>query len=257
MLSKNKIKLIQSLDQKKFRTEHKLFIVEGEKICNDLIASQFEAAKGLFEIAEIYYTLAWKQNHLEDLEDLNVSSEEITESELQKISLLKSPNGVLALVRIPEEEIPRYDDDLVLVLDGVRDPGNLGTILRTADWFGVSKLICSLDCVDVFNHKVVQATMGSIFRVNVFYYDLGIEISKIRKHHPLKPVYGATLEGENVYEMALPQDAILVVGSEANGISKKTKELLTKEIKIPRFGSGESLNVGPATAVLCSEFKRQ
>ena len=157
----------------------------------------------------------------------------------------------------PEEEIPRYDDDLVLVLDGVRDPGNLGTILRTADWFGVSKLICSLDCVDVFNHKVVQATMGSIFRVNVFYYDLGTEISKIRKYHPLKPVYGATLEGENVYEMALPQDAILVVGSEANGISKKTKELLTKEIKIPRFGSVESLNVGSATAVLCSEFKRR
>jgi len=256
MLSKNKIKLIRSLDQKKFRIEHKLFVVEGEKICNDLILNQFSQDKFKFEIVELYYTLTWKQNHLEDLEELNVNSQEITDSELQKISLLKSPNQVLALVRIPEEKIPSYDDALVLVLDGVRDPGNLGTIIRTADWFGITELICSNDCVDSFNPKVVQATMGSMFRVNILYYDLETAISKIRKHHPLKPVYGATLDGENVYNMALPQDAILVVGNEAKGISEKTKELLTKEIKIPRFGSGESLNVGTATAVLCSEFKR-
>lgn len=256
MLSKNKIKLIRSLDQKKLRTEHKLFVVEGEKICNDLILSQFSEREDKFEIVDLYYTLSWKQNHLDDLEELNVNSEEITESELQKISQLKSPNQVLAVVRIPEERIPMYDDKLVLVLDGVRDPGNLGTIIRTADWFGITELICSKDCVDSFNSKVVQATMGSMFRVNILYYDLEQAISKIRKHHPLKPVYGATLDGENVYNMSLPQDAILVVGNEAKGISEKTKELLTKEIKIPRFGAGESLNVGTATSVLCSEFKR-
>ncbi|MBD79760.1 MAG: RNA methyltransferase [Crocinitomicaceae bacterium] len=257
MLSKNKIKLIKSLDQKKYRTEHNLFVVEGEKLCNELIHSQFVVGEKPFEIAELFYTLSWKQKHLEDLEELNVTSTEVTESELQKVSQLKTSNQVLALVKIPQKKIPRYDDDLVLVLDGVRDPGNMGTIMRTADWFGIKELICSADCVDAFNSKVVQATMGSLFRINVLYYDLEVAISKIRKHHPLKPVYGATLDGENVYNMSLPQDAILVVGNEAHGISPKSKELLTKEILIPRFGSGESLNVGIATAILCSEFKRQ
>jgi TrmH family RNA methyltransferase len=157
---------------------------------------------------------------------------------------------------MPEAKIPDYPDENILVLDGIRDPGNLGTIVRTADWFGISEIICSDDCVDLFNPKTVQATMGSLFRVNVLYYDLPKAMQNLRRYHPLKPILGATLQGENVYRVILPEHAFVVMGSESHGIRPEVKKYVTKEIKIPQFGGGESLNVATAAAVLCSEFKR-
>lgn len=256
MLSKNKIKLINSLAQKKYRQEHALFIVEGEKMVNELLQLQLSNSSR-FSIAEIYYTLAWKEKQLDDLEDLNAVQVEVKQSELERISQFQSANQVLALVNIPEQVIPNYGDEHILILDGIRDPGNLGTILRTADWFGINEVICSDDCVDLYNPKVVQASMGSVFRVHVLSYDLKIALKQLKRHHPLKPFIGATLQGENVYNMNLPEHAFIIMGSESHGIRPDAFEYLTKQIKIPSFGGGESLNVATAAAVLCSEFKRR
>lgn len=240
MLSKNQIKRITSLQQKKYRNEYQLFIAEGIKVIQELFQSQY--------IAEHFYTTN---------PDLSISAapfpEIIAESDLKKISCLKTPNDCLAVFRIPKPK-PINLSGLVVCLDDVRDPGNLGTIIRLCDWFGVEQLVCSPETADVYNPKVIQATMGSISRVNLVYSDLNKFLE-----NTILPVYGAFMEGKNVYESTLPENAILVLGNEANGISKFVEAKISSKISIPRFGQlqkTESLNVATASAILLSEFRR-
>lgn len=239
-LSKNQLKLITSLSQKKYRQKHQLFVAEGVKVVNELLNSSF------------------KLDTLFALDDFETSTQEnkivrVSERELQKISSLKSPNKVLGLFEIPDEK-PIENKGLILVLDTINDPGNLGTIIRLCDWFGVNELICSKDTVDCYNSKVVQASMGSLTRISIHYVDLESYLSSTKI-----PTFIADMNGENVYKSKLPKEAILIMGNEANGVSDKIKNLVKNKISIPRFGeiqATESLNVATATAILLSEFKR-
>ncbi|WP_396167956.1 TrmH family RNA methyltransferase [Flavobacterium sp.] len=240
MLSKNQIKLITSLQQKKQRNIHRLFFAEGIKVIQELLESKFE-------LEHLFTT----QN---DFQEVSTDKKvHIDEGDLKKISVLSTPNSCLAVFKIPNEK-KIQDSGLILALDAVRDPGNLGTILRLCDWFGINQLICSKDAVDIYNPKVVQATMGSIARVNVNYIDLESLISQT----PL-PVFGTFMEGDNIYKTDLPQEGIIVLGNEANGISPEIEKLIKQRLTIPRFGpiqKTESLNVATATAVILSEFRR-
>jgi len=238
-LSKNQLKLITSLQQKKYRTKNNLFIVEGTKVVNEFLNSNFELEQ-LFCVDDFGY---------KNIEKLA----QISEVELRKISNLKTPNNVLALFKIPSEEKVKKEG-LILVLDEINDPGNLGTIIRLCDWFGVDQLICSKNTVDCYNSKVVQASMGSLTRTSIVYTNLGVYLEQVKL-----PKYASLMDGENVYKNKLPKNAVLVMGNEANGISDKILELVTNSVSIPRFGSlqkTESLNVATATAILLSEFKR-
>jgi len=241
MVSKSQIKLITSLEQKKNRTKTGLFIVEGKKGINELLNSNFEL-DSLFTTQLIFNAPEAKTNLISELE-------------LQKISRLKTAQLAVGIFKIPKNVTPIIKG-LVVALDGVRDPGNLGTIIRLCDWFGIQQLICSLDTVDCFNSKVVQATMGSITRVNISYVDL----EKFLKENKEEPVMGAFLEGSNIYSATLPKEGILILGNEANGISYDIEKLVTQKVNIPQFGNSkntESLNVATATAVILSEFRRQ
>ncbi|MDV7187044.1 RNA methyltransferase [Lutibacter sp. TH_r2] len=238
-LSKNQIKLITSLQQKKYRTKHNLFIAEGTKVVNEFLNSSFKLIELFCVEAEAYS----KVNNC-----TLISSEE-----LKKISSLKTPNNVLALFEIPKKN-KLLNEGLIVVLDDVNDPGNLGTIIRLCDWFGVDQLICSKNTVDCYNGKVVQSSMGSLTRTSIIY----TELLEYLKNSEL-PKYAADMNGENVYKITLPKNAILVMGNEANGISKNVYSYISKTISIPRFGDlqqTESLNVATATAILLSEFKR-
>ncbi|PHQ55387.1 MAG: RNA methyltransferase [Lutibacter sp.] len=238
-LSKNQLKLITSLQQKKYRTNYNLFIAEGTKVVNELLSSNFELEQ-LFCIDNSVY---------ENIENVTI----ISEVELKKISTLKTPNKVLGLFKTPSEK-PIKSEGLIVALDEINDPGNLGTIIRLCDWFGVDQLICSTNTVDCYNSKVVQASMGSLARVSIVYTDLANYLQVMSM-----PKYASLMDGENVYKNSLPKKAILVMGNEANGISESILKLLTNAISIPRFGKlqqTESLNVATATAILLSEFKR-
>jgi TrmH family RNA methyltransferase len=238
LISKSQIKLIRSLQQKKYRSKLKLFVAEGPKVINELLTAKFK-------LHSLYVTV----------EDLftGVHSEIISDEEISKISFLKNANNSVAVFTIPEQKKPKKEG-ITLLLDSVRDPGNLGTIIRLSDWFNVSNIICSSDSVDCFNPKVIQATMGSISRVSISYCDLTEYLSL----NDL-PVYAGTMDGKNIYKEKLPENAIVIVGNEANGISDTLLNLTTHKIGIPRFGNNhqtESLNVAVATAILFSEFKR-
>ncbi|NDP25994.1 MAG: RNA methyltransferase [Flavobacterium sp.] len=240
MVSKNQIKLITSLQQKKYRVANQLFFAEGIKVIQELLESNFE-------LVHLYLTLG-------DFEEVsNDKKTLINESDLKKISALTTPNTCLAVFKIPiQQEI--NDSGLVLALDSIRDPGNLGTILRLCDWFGINQIICSKDAVDIYNPKVVQATMGSIARVNVNYIDLATFIGQT----PLQ-VFGTFMDGTNIYKTHLPQEGIIIMGNEANGISPEIEKLIKNRLTIPRFGTlqkTESLNVATATAIVLSEFRR-
>jgi RNA methyltransferase, TrmH family len=240
MLSKNQIKLITSLKQKKYRLQHQLFVAEGRKTIFELLHSNLQLQQ--------LYTTTLEFDVSDDLQT------EISENELKKISFLKNPNTALAVFKTPKAQSINFNT-LVVALDDVRDPGNLGTIIRLCDWFGIKDLVCSLDTVDCYNPKVIQATMGSITRVNVSYASLKetLATQNVEK-------FGAFMNGDNVYDMELPSSGILVLGNEANGISKELESIITKSITIPRFGdvkATESLNVATATAILLSEFKRR
>lgn len=240
MISKNQIKLISGLHQKKQRFANQLFFAEGVKVIQELLQSNFE-------LEHLYTT----QNDFEKVEFSKRTS--ITEQELKKISALSTPNSCLAVFKIPDEN-PIIDSGLILALDDIRDPGNLGTILRLCDWFGIQQIICSKETVDIYNPKVVQATMGSVARVNVNYVDLKTFIAKTKL-----PVFGTFMNGENIYQSALPQNGIIIMGNEANGISADIEKMVTSRLTIPRFGElqkTESLNVATATAIVLSEFKR-
>ena len=239
MVSKSQIKLITSLGQKKYRQKNGLFVAEGIKVIRELLNSDFQleklfASEAIFDVPEDQFILA-------------------EERELKKISFLKTPQTALALFKIPQQNLGILDD-LTVALDGVRDPGNLGTIIRLCDWFGVKNLVCSQDTVDCFNPKVIQSTMGSITRVNVIYKNL----ANFLQSQDLV-IYGTFMEGENVYQKKLQQKAVLVMGNEANGISPEIEKLISEKISIPQFGQSqetESLNVATATAIFLSEFRR-
>ena len=240
MVSKNQIKLITSLQQKKFRQINELFIAEGVKVIQELLKSNYQ-------LEHLYTT----QKVFEDISDFKKTT--ISDRDLKNISCLTTPNNCLALFKIPNIK-PLVNSGLVIMLDDIRDPGNLGTIIRLCDWFGINQLLCSKQTVDCYNPKVVQATMGSLARVEVAYLDLEKYLEETNL-----PVFGTFMDGKNVYEETLSQEGILILGNEANGISEKLEKYISTRIAIPRFGKlqkTESLNVAAATAILLSEFKR-
>jgi len=239
MLSKNQHKLITSLQQKKYRNKHQLFVVEGVKVVNEFLKSKFQLEK-------IFCTEDYKSS-IEEYEPQLIS-----ENELSKISNLATPNKVLGLFKIPKP-VDIVDKGLILALDTVNDPGNLGTIIRLCDWFGVSQLVCSKTTVDCYNTKVVQATMGSLARLPIIYTDLQTYLL-----HTKLPIYGATMHGEKTKDVSIKEDAVLVMGNESNGISKEIEKVLTYQITIPRYHKKscvESLNVATATAILLNDFR--
>ncbi|WP_053990230.1 RNA methyltransferase [Mangrovimonas sp. TPBH4] len=239
MLTKNQIKLITSLAQKKNRTKEGLFVVEGIKGIGEFLNSRFQ----LFKL----YTTGT---------GFGIASEQvvsISEQELKKISGLKTPNTALALFKIPESQSVK-EEGLIVALDDLRDPGNLGTIIRLCDWFGIRDLVCSSATVDCYNSKVVQATMGSLTRVNITYLDLPSFLKNIQTE-----MFGTFMDGDSVYEQNLPNKGVLVMGNEANGISSEVEQIVQTKISIPRYGNlqaTESLNVATATAIFLSEFRR-
>jgi TrmH family RNA methyltransferase len=253
MLSKNKIKQIQSLNRKKSRDESGLFLVEGNKLVK-------EALRSKFSIETLVCTSEFLQSHPE----ISNRAQEIIETDsesIRKASLLQNPQDSLAIIRIPDFTVQsiNLDSELILALDFIQDPGNLGTILRVADWFGIQTVICSEDTVDVYNPKVVQASMGAIFRVKTIYKRLE-DFLIIAKNSGIA-VYGTYLEGKNIYSENLSSNGILVLGNEGNGISESATQFVTQKLYIPSFSSEEnkpeSLNVAIATAICCSEFRRR
>ena len=240
MVSKNQIKLISSLHLKKNRIANQLFIAEGVKVIQELLKSNFI-------LEHLYCT-----EPLFDEVPLPLKSL-ISESELKKISALSTPNNCMAVFKIPASS-PVIENGLIIALDDIRDPGNLGTILRLCDWFGISQVVCSEQTVDLYNPKVVQATMGSISRVNVSYVNL-----KSFLQNSSLPIFGTFMDGSNIYMKSLPKEAIVIMGNEANGISPEVENTIKNRLTIPRFGDlqlTESLNVASATAIILSEFRR-
>ncbi|MCB9185968.1 MAG: RNA methyltransferase [Flavobacteriales bacterium] len=237
------IKLIRSLQQKKFRKEHSLFVVEGVKPVQELMSSTFK-------IHAVYAT--------EPLDFLNEDFIHVSEKELGRISGLKSPNKVLALVQIPKTDSQKWQNSLILLLDGINDPGNLGTIIRTAKWFGVSEIICSTDCVDAYDRKVVQSTMGALFHVNLTYRN-PLEAMNEAKQNGFT-VLGTSMTGSSVYELETFEKTLLVIGSESHGMRENVSSACELLCTIPNFELNrkiESLNAGIATAILLSELTRK
>ena len=237
-LSKNHLKLITSLSQKKYRHKYKLFIVEGIKVVQEFLNSSYEL--------EILFSTESSFSYLDNFI-------EVSEQELKKISSLKTPNKVIALFKIPVQK-NSSSSGLIVALDAINDPGNLGTIIRLCDWFGIDQLLCSKETVDCYNTKVVQSSMGSLTRVAISYIDLKEYLTSVSI-----PIFIADMDGDNIYEMKPPTSAVLVMGNEANGISNSIKQIVSTKITIPRYGNyqlTESLNVATATAILLSEFRR-
>jgi TrmH family RNA methyltransferase len=249
MPSKSQIKLVKSLHLKKNRKANGLFVAEGAINVSDFLNSDLI-------IDKLYATEKWTTANRELA--LTYNAEKVSHKEMEMMTLLKNPSDVLAVFKLPDlKMITKNDiDDYVLMLDNIKDPGNLGTIIRTADWFGISTVICSSETVDVFNPKVVQATMGSLARVNVFY----TEPVKFLKRIKNIDVYGAFLNGTPVNKIEKKGNGIIIIGSEAHGISKEVEEFVNKRITIPSFRKNskkaESLNASVAAAVLCYEFRR-
>ncbi len=240
MLNKNEIKYIQSLCQKKQRQEERLFLAEGTKLVDELLQSHFR-------IRKIYALPDWIEQHSGITDVVTVS-----EIELQRISSLQTPNQVLAVVEQEQMgEQPVFKKQLTLMLDGIQDPGNMGTIIRIADWFGIKQIIASEDSVELYNPKVIQSTMGGFLRVQVWYQPLADVLASAKV-----PVYGALLDGENMFEEQPAKEGILVIGNESKGISKKILTYITHPIKIPRLGGAESLNAAVATGIIVSHLTK-
>jgi TrmH family RNA methyltransferase len=240
MVTKQDIKLIKSLNQKKYRQQLGLFTVEGVKGIEEFLNSDFKLNR-LYTTKQIF-------------DAPNTKTLEISENELKKISSLKNPNTALAIFEIPKSKNTN-SHGLIVALDDVRDPGNLGTIIRLCDWYGVKDLVCSHSTVDCYNAKVVQATMGSLTRVNITY----INLAEFMLNYS-GDVFGTYMNGENIYNADLPNEGIIVLGNEANGISEEMSSIIDRRITIPQFGKSkdtESLNVANATAIVLSEFRRR
>ena len=243
MLSKAKIKLINQLAQKKYRQQTGLFIAEGHKTVGDMM--------DYFTSEYLYYTSDYKGSTVAN------ESCEVAYDELKKISRLETPQNVLAVFRMPVYEgVSINPDELTLALDGIQDAGNMGTIIRIADWFGINNIFASKNTVDVFNPKVVQATMGALSRVRVHYVDLPLELSKVES-----PIYVTALDGENINKSSLTKNGVIVMGNEGNGVSKEVMSIANKKLLIPSYPperpTSESLNVSVATAIVVSMFRSQ
>ena len=248
MISKNQIKYIRQLEQKKFRKREKCFVAEGPKVVGDLMQQ--------YQPKAIFATDEW----IKEVESYDYSKlTTVSPDELRRISFLQTPQQVLALFPIPEQTsyLSPLTSHLYLALDSVQDPGNLGTIIRIADWFGIDTIYCSEDTADAYNPKVVQATMGSLAHVHIIYTDLLQLFDKLPKDFP---VYGTLLDGNDIYQQPLSEHGIIVMGNEGNGISEAVRQRVTHRLLIPNFHQGpsaESLNVAIATAITCSEFRRR
>ncbi len=245
MISKSQISFVKSLHQKKFRKEHALFIVEGIKSVTEFIHSDY-TIDTIFCTANVI-------PHLANLSQ-TVKLHQINEAGLKKISTLSAPRQIVALIKSPLEitiDKNTLKNSFTLALDGIQDPGNLGTIIRTADWFGFKHIICSPDTVEAYNPKVVQATMGSLSRMKMSYTNLPNFLKSVEI-----PVYGALLNGRSVYNTAFKNEGIIVLGNEGQGITEEVLKYINHPITIPRFGEAESLNVAISAAIFCSEIKR-
>lgn len=246
MISKAKIKYIHSLEQKKNRMQEKAFVAEGPKVVGDLLK--------IMHAKLIVKTFTQEINNAGDAEII-----EVTEEELQKVSFLKHPQEILAVFPIIEVSNARPNlSSLSLALDGIQDPGNLGTIIRIADWFGIDHIYCSIDTADIYNPKVIQATMGSLARVNIEYTDLQALIQTFPVDYP---IYGTLLDGKNIYKENLTKEGLIVMGNEGNGISQEIRNKVNHKLLIPNYPQGrdttDSLNVAIATAITCNEFRRR
>ncbi|MBL1411153.1 TrmH family RNA methyltransferase [Sphingobacterium faecale] len=246
MLSKAQISLITSLQHKKFRTKHGLFIVEGIKSVTEFVHSSYKVQK-IFATDQACAKLPKIPQSIKPIK--------IPESDFNKVSTLKTPQGALALVEIPEPQqinLKNFKNRHTLVLDDIQDPGNLGTIIRTAEWFGIQQIVCSNGTVDAYNTKVVQATMGSLSRVQLYYTDIRDLILQEEI-----PTFGALLHGQSIYEVDFGKEGLIIMGNEGNGISSELIPALKTAVTIPRIGRAESLNVAVATTIFCSELARQ
>lgn len=246
MLSKAKIKFLLALQQKKQRIKLGLFVAEGEKIVQEILQQK------LFKLHSIYATSRWINTNKGFLGGQVDLLHEISPADLKKISTLKTPNQVLAVLEIPQQTPSAHNiqQSFNLVLENIQDPGNLGTIIRIADWFGLPHIFCTKGCVEAYNPKVIQATMGSFLRIPVYQ----TELSSLFEAHPELPVYGAILGGENVYQSSLQGNSFLVIGNEGKGLEAATTQLLTQGLTIPKLGQAESLNAAVATGILCGLF---
>ena len=251
-LSKAKIKLISALQHKKYRQKYNKFIVEGEKITGELLRE----APDIFEM--VFAVPDWLEANAPVLAERKIAASAVTPAELKRISCLSVPNKVLSLLRITEPDIEQeqFQTDFSLYLEGIRDPGNLGTILRIADWFGIRHVFFSQDCADLYNPKVVQASMGSFLRVRCLQRSLG----DLRKALDVSfPVIGAVLDGENVFKKQLPAKGLVIIGNEGKGISPETEALLSHRISVPRAegGDAESLNAAVAAGIICAVLRNR
>jgi len=243
MLSKQKAKYIQTLSQKKFRRQEKLFIAEGEKILNEILTTYPKLVR------EIFATKEWLSSNKKLPEEVVVN--EISEDELKKISLLAAPQNVLAVVKqIDEEKKIVTENKITLALNGIQDPGNFGTIIRIADWFGVEQIVCSAACAELYNPKTIQATMGSFLRVKIFYEDLSQWLSSLQNIR----IYATVLEGKDVSLMEKIKQGVIVIGNEANGISDEVLKHCNVKITIAKKGGAESLNAAVATGIILSHI---
>ena len=244
MITKNTVKFIQSLKLQKYRSEHQCFVVEGRKMVEELLRSPYEISYLL--VTERYLT----EHPLNDKR-----LEIVTDVQMEQMSGQDTPPGILAVVKIPKSQAIN-DEGMVLALDGIANPGNMGTIIRTAEWFGIRHIVCSEDCVEIWNPKVIQATMGSVFRMNVIATDLIKYLSEAKKGG--RVIYGALLEGENLFKKSQWEDGIIVIGSESHGIRDNILPFITHPITIPRAEGSvtESLNASMATGIILALFKR-
>jgi TrmH family RNA methyltransferase len=241
MISKSRLKYIQSLGQKKHRDDEGVFMAEGPKLVQELLQNT------KVELLELYALNEWKQSNQNILTGITIN--EINETELSRISQLKTPNQVVGVFKQFKKASPEITGRISLVLDTVQDPGNLGTIIRTADWFGISQVICSPECADIYNPKVVQATMGSISRVKVFY----TELEEWLKQQTIK-IYGALLDGTDIREMRRLKEGLIIIGNESKGIDKNLLPHINERITIPKTGQAESLNAAVATGIILSHL---
>ena len=251
MISKNRIKYVRSLEMKKYRKAEGVFVAEGHKLVGDLL--------GAFPCVYVAATQEWMDSHVHELK--GVEMDVVTDEELRRVSLMETPQQVLAVFRqrIDEVDVNRVvGEQLCLALDDVQNPGNVGTIIRLADWFGIEHIFCSRGCADLYNPKTVQATMGAMARVQVHEVDLPQMLSSLPDD---VPVYGTFLDGDNLYDKSLENRGLIIMGNEGKGVSADVEAHVTERLYIPNYPAGretsESLNVAIATAIVCAEFRRR
>jgi TrmH family RNA methyltransferase len=254
-ISKIRIKQLALLKQKKTRDEQNLFVAEGEKIITELLNSKTE----IVTIVAVKEWIEINQNNCNN----SIELLEATKEDLKRVSLMTTPNKVAAYVKTPVTllDINILDKKLTLVLDEIQDPGNLGTIIRLAEWFGIENIICSNNSVDLYNPKVIQATMGAFLKVNVYYVDLERFFREINNKKNKLAIFGTFMEGKSIYSVSLPPEGLIVLGNESKGISETLRAFIDEKITIPSFNNNskniDSLNVSVAAAIICSEFRRR